>query len=345
MSGLEPGTTNHLNPCWRSDVGDHVISISWSADGSLLAAAAVSGPIFVYQSTTGEIVAHLDGHGLGTTQIIWHPRDSKRLASSGQDGLVKIWNFKDHTPSCQQLPAGSSWVERIAWSPGGSFLASAAGRKLKLWDSQGNLKWDWPDHGSTISDIEWSPEGNRLASTSYGLLQVWKPEEQKPNPVFQWGGSLLRLAWSPDASFIATGHQDCSVHFWYVKTGQNLAMSGFEVKVRELSWDARSRFLATGGGEAPAIWDCSGRGPEGRTPLLLQKHNDLVSCLRYQARGPLLASGGLDGQVMVFQPVRSREPLDRLLLDSAITETVWAPSDRLLAVGTDSGKLEVLEWK
>ncbi len=54
--------------------------------------------------------------------------------------------------------------------------------------------------------------------------------------------SGLRFAYIPDGHFIAKGNQEASVHFWYRKSGKNLLMTGYMMKVRQLSWD-------TGGNE------------------------------------------------------------------------------------------------
>ena len=70
-----------------------------------------------------------------------------------------------------------------------------------------------------------------------------------------------RLLAVPTGRFIATGNQDSTVHLWITETGKDLHMSGYSTKVRELSWHANSRFLATGGGPAVVVWDFSGKGP------------------------------------------------------------------------------------
>ena len=71
--------------------------------------------------------ATLAGHGFGTTMIAWHPSNAQKLASAGQDGLVKLWNLGANPPQCLDLKGGAAWAERLAWSGAGSFLASAAG--------------------------------------------------------------------------------------------------------------------------------------------------------------------------------------------------------------------------
>lgn len=100
------------------------------------------------------------------------------------------------------------------------------------------------------------------------------------------------VAWSPNGERLATGDQDASVHFWLVKKGTDLMMSGYPRKVRELAWDRTGSWLATGGGFQIIVWDCS-ISPEGTEPLVLEHHEVPLCKLAYQRRGNLLASASL----------------------------------------------------
>ena len=79
---------------WRQSVGDHVIALAWSPDGSVVAAAAVSGPITLHDMTNGAVRHTLPGHAFGTAALSWHPKEPF-LASAGQDGKVRVWNTTD----------------------------------------------------------------------------------------------------------------------------------------------------------------------------------------------------------------------------------------------------------
>jgi WD40 repeat protein len=159
----------------------------------------------------------------------------------------------------------------------------------------------------------------------------------------RWKGSTLVVAWSPDGRYIATGDQDATVHFWVVKSGEDLQMWGYPTKVRELSWDGASRYLATGGGPAVTVWDCSGKGPAGTTPLSLEAHEDYVSALAFQGAGPLLASGGEDGIVALWRPGASKMPRALENLGAAVSGLAWSPDDRAVAAGGEDGGVAALE--
>ncbi len=320
---------------WQAEIGEHVIALAWSPDGSGLAAAAVGGPITLCDGMTGRLRHLLAGHGFGTTALSWSPKGGL-LASAGQDGKVKLWNVA--TGQLQMtLDGGSAWVERVAWSPDGTLFASAAGKKVRLWNAAGQLVREYGNHPSTVADIQWKPGTLELASAAYGQLAFFHPDQAEPVRCLTWKGSQLVLAWSPDGNYLATGDQDSTVHFWFIATGEDLMMSGYPIKVRELSWDHTSRFLATGGGSAPCVWDVSGKGPADTRPVQLEAHEDRVTALAFQHAGPVLASAGDDGLVALWHPGKHEKTLATARQNSAITQLAWSPDDRRLAFGTAAG--------
>jgi WD40 repeat protein len=149
------------------------------------------------------------------------------------------------------------------------------------------------------------------------------------------------MAWSPDGNSIATGDQDATVHFWITQTGQDLQMYGYPTKVRELSWDGTSRYLATGGSPTVTIWDCSGKGPEGRRPIELKGHATYLSVLAFQHRGRVIASASTNGTLMFWQIDRPKQPLLQVSLGSGISQLAWSPDDQLVAVGTEAGGITI----
>jgi WD40 repeat protein len=318
---------------WEMNLGDYVMRLAWSPKGDVLAAACVGGGVHILSETQG--VISLEGHEHGAHCVSWS-HDGQYVASGGQDGQVKIWNAASGE-LLHSMHAGSAWVERVAFAPAAPLLVSAAGRQLKLWNVQGECVREYPVHPSTISDIQWQPGAEFLTSACYGQLATFNTKSAEPVKAFRWKGSILTVAWSPDGNYVATGNQDASVHFWYRKSGKDLEMSGYPAKVRELAWDAGSRYLATGGGSSIAVWDCGGKGPAGTRPIELQQHEVLISALEYRPHGELLASGCEGGRVCLWRPGKDALPLQTLDIDASVTQVRWAPNGKTLAVSSASG--------
>lgn len=172
-------------------------------------------------------------------------------------------------------------------------------------------------------------------------MTLLDPAQEKPVRTLAWQGSSLVARWSPSGRFIATGDQDATVHFWIVKTGQDLQMSGYPRKVRELAWSAKGRLLATGGGNEVTVWDCSGRGPAGSRPLTLPGHEAVVTAIEFQRHGEWLASGGADGRVVLWSPSRARKLVGAIQM-SPVSQLAWSPDDKDLAVGSATGAVSLI---
>jgi WD40 repeat protein len=338
---------NKLRPVWQASVPDHTISVSWSPDNKYLAAAAVSGPITIFDASTGKPAQNLKGHGFGTAAVAWQPTGNL-LASVGQDGKVRLWDVATGMET-KVVEAGAAWAEKVVWHPSGQWLATAAGKKARVWTANGDLVRELPQQAGTVMDLAWRPGTAHLTLLAYGSVTTFDPATgTEPVKLFAWKGSPLALAWSPDGKIIAHGNQDETVHFWYYDTSQDLRMWGYHTKVRELSWDYTSRYLATGGSNVVCIWDmkASSRGPEGSQPLMLHGHTEegSLTAVAYQARGFLLASAGLDGQVFLWQQANTRGPqVGSFKFPSGEASVLaWSRDDKSLATGSGSGAVAVL---
>lgn len=341
MSGLTAGQPRlaRLTPLFLASLDESVVSLDWSFDGCWLAAASASGSINILSLETGKSLYQWPGHKFGVTQIAWSPT-SATLATAGQDGRVCLWTAKDGAP-LEILLCEGQWVERLAWSCSGRYLAIASGCSLYLWDQQNRKLIAYPDHANTIADIAWRTQQEELVSACYGSLHFWSPGRTDVRNLLQWKGSMLSLAWSPDGRFLCHGNQDATVHFWVLATGKELQMSGYPTKVRALCWDESSRYLATGGGSSITVWDCSGKGPAGSRPSELKFHVGLVNSLAYQRGGSLLASGCEAGALALWTGGKKPKLKATATLPGEIIGTSWSPQGAFLAAGTSDGSLAV----
>jgi WD40 repeat protein len=119
-------------------------------------------------------------------------------------------------------------------------------------------------------------------------------------------------------------------------------MSGYPLKVKQLSWDAKSRLLATGGGEVITVWNVAGRGPAGTRPLQLRGHKTKLTELAFQNTGAYLASGDAAGRVRLWRPAGGVKGVELAALPAEITALAWAPDDHALGIGAADGRVSVL---
>ena len=348
MLDVAPELANLARLRSRFDVelGSPIVAIATSPLGTAIAVALADGPVVMLDAADGRIRWRTPGHFGGTLAVAWNGNGSL-LATSGLDGRAHIYAVDDGSCTAD-IDAGARWATRVAFEPGArSRLLTAAGKRLRLWSSEGEALADWPERSSTILDIAWRPveAGPPLvATTSYGGVGLYDPMRVgRSARELTWRGSSLLLAWSPNAKYLATGDQDRSVHFWIVRSGRDLQMNGYPRKVCELTWHHSSRFLATGGGHCPCIWDCAGRGPAGTTPQQLEFHEEPVSALAYQHRGELLASAALDGTVAFWEPRAGGEPVGIGAFGDEIVALAWTSTDDVAIAATLAGRIVGLE--
>jgi WD40 repeat protein len=325
---------------WRAEVDDYVTAVGWSANGKFLAVTSAGGGVVLFDATTGEPALHLEGHAGGSLCLAWSPGD-RLLATGGQDGTARLWD-----PAGGQLaavlPGGAAWVEHLTWGDAPYLLATAAGRHLRFWTADGkNLYETQPVHTSTISGLLWQPRLQRFVSSCYGAVLLHAPLKAQPVDAFEYRGSLIALTVSPDGAWVACGCQDATVHIWEAKSGEDLQMNGYALKVRELAWNGSGRLLATGGGPDVTVWDFSGRGPAGQRPRVLSAHGRPVAALAFQHRGNLFATADQEGKVALWKPLKSTQVLAVAQTADPVSVLAWHPSDEVFVTGHASGKLSV----
>jgi WD40 repeat protein len=327
-----------LTKHWAAALDDYVIDLAWSPDGTQLAAASSAGSIALHATPDGARRHVLPGHENGTNALAWHPAGGS-LASGGQDGAVKFWD-----PAAGQhfatTPLGSGWVEHLAWNAATLFATS--GKVLNAVRADGSLAHTFKPAPKTITALAPQPAGGSIAIAYYGGVALWDADDFVAQKEFPYANGIHALAWSPDNKWLVSGNQDPSVHLWIPADDIELHMSGYEGKVKYLSFDHTSHWLATSGGRDACIWDCSGAGPEGREPAMLP-HDTPVCGVKFQHHHGLLATAAQDGVVQLWSPER-RSPLRATVrMPVAATMLAWSPDDRYLAIGTEKGALYVLK--
>jgi WD40 repeat protein len=327
-----------LRPLYELELTESVGTVDFSPDGTAMALSTLGGPVVVLETHSGRPIGQLSGHGEGSLSVAFSP-SRLLLATGGQDGKVRVYSW----PSLRQVAvweAGGAWVEQLAWSPTGRYLASGAGRVVRIWTASGAHRGGFENHRGTVTTLNWNPNELTVTSSSYGGLCQLQVGRQKPIHQLEYDGPILNVAFSPDRRFIAATTQDTAVRIWEIKAKKARAydIPGYKSKVRALAWSADSRWLSTADYKEIALWDFGPKMKESDRALALNAHENYVTGLKFLtgAKGPQrLFSAGSDGQVIAWQPLKSSKPLWKWVTGVALEQLLTSPDGSVLvAVGS-----------
>lgn len=335
----KPRPTVVLESVGAATLGDYINRVSFFADGTCLAACAASGQVSIWQVPSLKPTAELKGHEQSALTLAWHPTRGN-LATGGQDGVVRLWTAGAGEERAV-LPVGSrgAWVEHLAWSPDGTYLAASAGKILRVWHDDGTapqLAAEVPAHKTTISALTWMPRGEGVIASCYGGAWLWKIGKDRPVRPFPYDGALLSIATSPSGEYLASGNLDGSVHLFRTDNEQNWHMSGYPTKVSSVRFDYNGLNLYTASGPDLVSWNM--KKFEGTGGRLFRGHLGWVQEIACHPSRSIVATVGEDGLLCLWEP-QSTKPLlnQEVNRQGGLSCVAWSPKDRWLATGSSDG--------
>ncbi|MBA2286821.1 MAG: PD40 domain-containing protein [Ktedonobacteraceae bacterium] len=161
----------------NANANDYIVTVAWSPDGKYIAASGRTVGVHIWDAATGhKILAVQDGTG-----IAWSP-DSKMLASFGNDNMVHVREVATgrvlYSFHVQTTDPNTGYMEALAWSPNGKYIA-VGNQDVRIFNAtHGNLIYTYTAYGHTpdihIGSLSWSPDSTMIASigTSSGTGSV-----------------------------------------------------------------------------------------------------------------------------------------------------------------------------
>lgn len=336
----KPKSVVTLGPVGYATLGDYINRVAFSPDGTCLAACAASGQVSIWQLPSLKPVGDLKGHEQSALTLAWHPMRGE-LATGGQDGVVRLWDGKTGE-DIALLPVGApqAWVEHLAWSPDGKFLAASAGKLLRIWTVPAGAlpqaAGEVPAHKTTVSALTWMPRGEGVIASCYGGAWLWKIGNDKPVRPFPYDGALLSIAVSPGGEYLASGNLDGSVHLFRTDNEQNWHMSGYPMKVTAVRFDYNGLHLFTASGPALVSWNM--KKFEGSSGRLFKGHLGWIQEIACHPSRPVVATVGEDGLLCLWEPQAAKPLLSQEVNTSGgVSCVAWSPKDQWLATGSSDG--------
>jgi WD40 repeat protein len=294
----------------------------------------------------------LEGHVSGVAGVAFSP-DGSRLASAGQDSIVKVWESATGK-ELLTLRGHLGTVSSVAFSPDGSRLASAGGAfnqpgEVKIWDcATGQELHSLRGHANVVTSVVFSPDGLRLASASWDkTVKIW--DSATGNEQFSLRGHadrVLSVAFSPDGLRLASGGTDAAVKIWDVdpKRAGNLpppirSLTSSAGEIRSVAFSPDGQRLAVASGNQVKIWDSA----TGKEAVTLKSHAFFVGSAVFSPIGQRLAAGNTDNTVNIWDLATGKELFSLKGHAGFVHGVAFSPDGQRLASASADNTLKIWE--
>jgi WD40 repeat protein len=273
------------------------------------------------------------------------------VATGGEDRAVSLWELPGGRLA-ERLTGHPASVHAVAFRPDGQVLASGGGQSdLRLWALPGGQQLAAPSWsgGGYVACLSFDPHRPRLAASSReatgggsisgGVAAYWAADAQHA-----WlpldASDVYALASSPvgDRYAVAVGPHGGSpaasnkVHLQPWSGGPALGLP-HRGRVWSLAFSARGDQLAAAAGKEVYLWVLS--APDAA--VTFQGHERAVRSIAFSPAGDLLASGGLDGKVILWDVAQRRMRASFDWEVGAVYGVAFAPDGMTLAVAGEEG--------
>jgi WD40 repeat protein len=286
-------------------------------------------------------------HSGAVTNVVFAP-DGKSLASSGNDGLVRLWETATGKEIGRfEAYTGDSlgYAHALAFSPDGKTLLGGGGDgAARLWDvAAGKERLVLLGLGERVVGAAcFAPDGKTVAVFGFDCVARIRDaatgKELRSFPA-AWAGTSTSpvMALSPDGKALALVRPDEALRLVDPATGEEVkTLLGDSSRMTSLAFSPDGKALATGWADGLVrVWDVA----TGRELRQLPGHEGAVISVQFSLDGRLIATADRDNAVCLWDAATGKE-LHRCHT-AWLSAAALSPDGRVLASASWDGTLRL----
>ena len=289
-------------------VRGHGFSVRFSPDGATLAVAA-GETVQLWDPVTAEVLKELGGHHRETRIGHFSP-DGRWLSSTGDDGLIRIWDLASEPDGLPTRLMLATFAD-MDINRDGTLLSVATtqdlfrgdqtNKILCLWSlSENRLLRQMEGHTDKLTSTAFAPNGLQVATGSFDrTVRIWDLRTGETTRILTGHqAAVLGIAYSPDGTNIASASEDKTIQVWNSETGDKVrTLKGHSSPVTRVAFTSDGNQLISASEDGQMrVWPMRSEAE----PIVLSGHTDAIRVVALSNNPMRFASAGLDQQILVW---------------------------------------------
>jgi len=243
----------------------------------------------------------------GHQGIIWNVSfspEGKHIATSGNDGTVKLWNLSGQQLVKIKENQGTVW--NVSFSPEGKHLATAGNDgTAALWSLSGEQLVKFKGHQGAVWSINFSPDGQKVATAGDdGNVALWNLSGKQLTKFKAHQRTVWSVGFSPDGQTVVTAGDDgtlvnrfITVRLWNLSGEQLTEFEVHQKQINHISFSPDGQLIATAAKDGTTkLWDLSGE----ELGANFQGTQGAIQSVSFSPDGQYLATAGTNGTVKLW---------------------------------------------